>query len=674
MAVDDVYSKALLHFNGTNGSTTFTDESGKTWTAEGDAQLATAQKKFGTASLYLNGYSSAYIHTGSDNDFKWGTGAGAIDCWVRFESLPSSGNNACIFSNFLDNSNSVALYIYNFTGTYYLRAQIKEGGTTYLTASYTLTSLSTNTWYHVEWDRDGSGNNYLFWDGVTDGVETESGGPANLNFCNTFLDIGRWGNGSYLNAWVDEFRFTKGTTRHTSDFTPPTSEYEPQGTFNFESNPLSLSVSGVADNIQNLDFSANPLSFGASMTAQFMLLDFASAPVVFQAALVNNEALMDYFSNPLSLASSLNFEMLRLDFYQAPLTFGSSMADNFSAYATISVSLTLPALTATGQMVSRSISASLNLPLPVVSSTAQTGELTSVYGILPCFSLETRTGARCDNIDLPSPALTASAFSGIMAESSIRLPALDMSGTSTVHEISAAAFNLPKIIVQSQATQHYRSSAEMAFPAMRLESAGLAGVLGRASLNLPLVKLSLSSFESPLVQCSLTLPTIFISAHGQVLPATVTYKAVVLNTKNLAVTEYEGFNFNSFAFFKGVYLGANDEGIFVLDGESDNGTPIDWSWKTGALDFAGEVVTRPKDVWINARTSGDAQLTVGTDEQGENVYDLPESVDRLHELRVKMGRGIKGRYQQFGMKSVAGSRIDIDKVRIMVDPIGHRTR
>src|SRR5689334_6463249 len=48
--VDDSYTKALLHFNGSDGSTTFTDESGKTWSVNGDAQIDTAQSEFGGAS------------------------------------------------------------------------------------------------------------------------------------------------------------------------------------------------------------------------------------------------------------------------------------------------------------------------------------------------------------------------------------------------------------------------------------------------------------------------------------------------------------------------------------------------------------------------------------------------------------------------------------------------
>jgi len=55
MAVDDSYTKLLLHCNGVDASTTFTDENGKTVGVNGDAQLDTAQKYFGLSSGYFDG-------------------------------------------------------------------------------------------------------------------------------------------------------------------------------------------------------------------------------------------------------------------------------------------------------------------------------------------------------------------------------------------------------------------------------------------------------------------------------------------------------------------------------------------------------------------------------------------------------------------------------------------
>ena len=80
------FTKSLLHFDGADASTTFTDESGKTFTARGNAQLDTAQQKFGTASGLFDG-TGDYIDTPDHADWFLGTGDFTIDFWVRFSDV-----------------------------------------------------------------------------------------------------------------------------------------------------------------------------------------------------------------------------------------------------------------------------------------------------------------------------------------------------------------------------------------------------------------------------------------------------------------------------------------------------------------------------------------------------------------------------------------------------------
>ena len=116
MAVDDSYTKALLHFNGSDTSTTFTDESGKTWTGAVTAQLDTAQKKFGTASLLLDG-DSDYISTPDHADFDVGSGDFTIDFWVRFNAVPGAGFYAALYSQRTTSSSNIAITLW-YSGDY----------------------------------------------------------------------------------------------------------------------------------------------------------------------------------------------------------------------------------------------------------------------------------------------------------------------------------------------------------------------------------------------------------------------------------------------------------------------------------------------------------------------------------------------------------------------------
>src|SRR5215510_10654891 len=91
----------LIHCNGTDGSTTFTDSSvsAHTVTADGNAQVDTAQSQFGGASALFDGNVDKLEITGTLGDFNFGTGEFTIDFWIRFSSV-SGDQNIFDFSNF----------------------------------------------------------------------------------------------------------------------------------------------------------------------------------------------------------------------------------------------------------------------------------------------------------------------------------------------------------------------------------------------------------------------------------------------------------------------------------------------------------------------------------------------------------------------------------------------
>ena len=78
----DQYTKLMLHFNGPNGSRTFTDseQTPKTVTGHGDAQISTAYSEFGGASLKLDGSSGSYLSAPASPDWNF-SGDFTIDFW-----------------------------------------------------------------------------------------------------------------------------------------------------------------------------------------------------------------------------------------------------------------------------------------------------------------------------------------------------------------------------------------------------------------------------------------------------------------------------------------------------------------------------------------------------------------------------------------------------------------
>lgn len=222
----------LLHFEGTDGSTVFTDSSGspKALTARDNAQIDTAQFKFGAASGLFDGSGDAV--TAADNaGWDFGSGAFTVECFVRFNALPSSGNAQVILSQWSNTTAQAAWFLglVNNAGTYQLNFAYTTNGTTQVNSARNVT-VATGVWYHIAVSRSGNTMRY-FVDGVQAGADINVTGVTIFN-STSLLTVGAQTNNPAtptfnfsVNGHLDELRITKGIARYTADFTPPTAQF-----------------------------------------------------------------------------------------------------------------------------------------------------------------------------------------------------------------------------------------------------------------------------------------------------------------------------------------------------------------------------------------------------------------------------------------------------------------
>src|SRR3990167_6073971 len=240
MPLNDSFTKALLHMNGADASTTFTDESGKTWTANGNAQIDIAQFKFGVASGLFDG-TGDYISTPDHDDWQLDGGSNAnewtIDFWIRFNGDPGTGTVGFVQHYAADNAHWVISLENNN-----LRFRVDSSGT--IVDIQNAWNPATATWYHVAVVKQGATGYKMFIDGTQIGT-TQTDTSTIPNFAGT-LWIGQYTDGGtvYLNGWIDEVRISKGVARWTANFTPPASEYSSDSNtkllLHFDATPLPL--------------------------------------------------------------------------------------------------------------------------------------------------------------------------------------------------------------------------------------------------------------------------------------------------------------------------------------------------------------------------------------------------------------------------------------------------
>jgi|688.fasta_scaffold01425_44 hypothetical protein len=246
--VGDSTVSLLLHMDGANNSTTFTDSSytPKTVTAYGNAKISTAASKFGGSSAAFDG-NGDYIEFDRGTDLQFGAGDFTIEGWVNLNSFASYQSVFGGYDIGFDIQNSTTIVVgYNAIGGGFM--------------SRTVSAMSTGTWYHWAMSKT-SGTFRLFWNGVQAGASAVA--PAMNNTVSKWV-IGKNATNNtshHLNGYVDEVRVTKGVGRYTANFTPPASAFSnANGSVELPSSPI-VGQAVYSDDRAYICTSASPVTW-----------------------------------------------------------------------------------------------------------------------------------------------------------------------------------------------------------------------------------------------------------------------------------------------------------------------------------------------------------------------------------------------------------------------------
>jgi hypothetical protein len=294
----------------------------------------------------------------------------------------------------------------------------------------------------------------------------------------------------------------------------------------------------------------------------------------------------------------------------------------------------------------------------------------------------------------------------------------DFYGRVTIPTIGDVAFNLPAFVVLG----YTGGSASITMPLFT--AVGQTGFNADGSLVLPQFNVdalvfnvgSVSITLSMLVQAvqgadqncdaDLTLPIFLHDFAGhEVIDIEVTFPALggvelggaflvgrayagtppkcsVMNTKNFAVSEYKDFAFNSMTRFNGSDIVAGQNGIYELDDTDSDDTDVDnykikCHIKTGVVDTYDRVVSRMRDAYLTYRGEDAMELSVLADKSSNRHYTIENnySNDNLIKIkRIKFERGIKNRHFDFKIANIVGGALEIEKLKIALEPILSKRR
>ena len=229
---------------------------GKTITVNGDAQLSTTEKKFGTASILFDG-TGDNLALATSSDFGFGTGDFAVETFIR----PTAITVLDTVFDFRTANPEVALLIsINSSGG----IEVNVNGSNVITGG----TLTINTWAHIAVSRV-SGTTSLFVNGSRVGsAYTDSNDYGNTKP----LRIGSaFDGGNAFAGYIDEIRISKGAARYANaaSITVPTAAFTPD-----VNTSLLVHADGLSGSTEILDggITSQDIQSSTGGTAQFITL------------------------------------------------------------------------------------------------------------------------------------------------------------------------------------------------------------------------------------------------------------------------------------------------------------------------------------------------------------------------------------------------------------------
>lgn len=134
----------------------------------------------------------------------------------------------------------------------------------------------------------------------------------------------------------------------------------------------------------------------------------------------------------------------------------------------------------------------------------------------------------------------------------------------------------------------------------------------------------------------------------------------VLNTRTGSMVNYTNFDFNSFARKGNRYLAASSQGLYVLDGDDDDGDNVLPVLASGFAQFNGSRFAAIGSVYIGLHGTGQFVLKIITGDGKEYHYAVTAK-DR-QTTRVNIGKGLRARYFRYELISTDGGDFDLDSI------------
>lgn len=276
------------------------------------------------------------------------------------------------------------------------------------------------------------------------------------------------------------------------------------------------------------------------------------------------------------------------------------------------------------------------------------------------------------SLDSPLASLAASATSPLVARAALTSPSPNLVGYSGA-VCSVSVTGHPTL--QATGTTSSTSGAQLTCPLFELTAGATVQNHGSANLIAPSPEMGRTA------QAWLVAPGAQLTAIGSAV-ITATYEAYATNLKHNPrpgvephdeVTHYTNFPFTHVVRYQNSYYGANSTGLYLLEGTTDDVTPIPWNWKTATTDFKSPQNKTVASAYFGGRLGPADTITLHAGE-GAKVQAYSYTTPRgalAQNYRQAFGKGIKS-HRYYALEASGTGELALDDISLDVHNLSRR--
>ncbi len=280
-------------------------------------------------------------------------------------------------------------------------------------------------------------------------------------------------------------------------------------------------------------------------------------------------------------------------------------------------------------------------------------------------------------IDIPALEISGTLSHAQVISGSLTLPTLEVAGQLYSGGLFYGSIELPALRVAGSIAHENQITGGISFAALRIAGSIQGGNVLYGNIELPSLAIAGTIIRNCTITGAIELGFMEVAGEFRNIVATVPFRrGFAMNLSHFGVTEYDGsYSFNSLANYlsSGLYIGASENGIFLLDGNRDNGNYIEGVLQTGTEDLWKDFTRRLRE-GIMVMRGGPISIQLELDEGRLDpiTVTLTSVLGTSHEEIVKLPRGLKNRFISFIIKNLSGNDFDLEEFKVFCDRVGKK--